>query len=198
MERSPAGDEDLQKIQACLDGDESAFEFLFNKYRQKVFNLAHRYVGDTEDALDITQECFVKAHHSLRTFEGRSSFYTWLCRLVINACVDFRRAHKAPQPLSLSESPAEGEVKHDPEDLRVIGPSGALELKELESRIQDAIESLPGPQRAVFVLHVAEQMPYKRIADVLDCSVGTVMSRLHYARKKLQESLKPYLEAKVS
>jgi len=148
-----------------------------------VWRLAVRVLRDEEKARDAVQEGFLKVYRSLDRFEGRSSFYTWLYRLVLNLCLDMRRRDRSDREVEWSEErlPAPGEADG--------GPAGALERSEIRKRVAAAIETLPDVQRETLVLREVEGLSYKEIADALGISKGTVMSRLHYARKKIQRIL---------
>ncbi len=181
-------EEDEALVSQALDGRTGAFETLFTKYREKVYRVVYGYVYDKDDALDIAQDAFIKAFKNLASFRGHSGFYTWLTQIAINLAIDFRRKRKRQKIVTLEdymEDPREkiGGATQPPE------PSEKLAEKELRERYFDALERLSEKHRTVFLLHTVEGMPYKEIADTLGISIGTVMSRLHYARKHLQELL---------
>ena len=190
--RTAARAEDVGLIDRALKGEGSAFESLFEKYREKVYRVVYGYIHDKDDALDVTQEAFIKAFKNLPGFERESGFYTWLTRIAINLAIDFRRRRARKKVVALEDY-------MDPE-AKVGGASGApdperrLEEKELRERYFEALEQLSEKHRTVFLLHTVEGMAYKEIASSLDISIGTVMSRLHYARKRLQELLADYLK----
>ena len=186
MTKISSAEEDLEKIDACLAGKKEAFGFLFEKYRTKVFSIAYKYVQNKEDALDVVQEVFSKTYVSLAKFQRKSSFYTWLCRIAINKSIDYTRARKSN--ISLEPYMTEGDPTRPSNSSAPEGLGGG----EFERDFYQAIHSLPDIHKSVFVLYALEDLSYKDISDVLDCSIGTVMSRLHYARKKLQEMLKNY------
>ena len=179
--------EDIENVNGFLAGDQQAFENLFDKYRSKVYNIAYQFVRNKEDALEVTQEVFLRVFLGLKQFKTRSRFFTWLYRIAVNCSIDFTRSRKI-QPLVGIDS-----VKFESGDhLRhgqVPDPVDKAQERELEEYLAQAIECLSPKHRAVFVLHASEKLSYKQIAEVLGCNVGTVMSRLFYARKKLQEFL---------
>ncbi len=189
--RREARAEDAALVERARAGHTSAFAALFEKYREKLYRIAYGYVHDKEDALDIVQEAFIKAFRNLDAFAGKSSFYTWLTQIAINLAIDARRkrARKKVVPLEDFMEARErvgGATAPPPPDRRVR----EMELRE---RYFQALEQLSEKHRTVFLLHTVEGMAYKEIAEALDISIGTVMSRLHYARKKLQELLGDYL-----
>ncbi len=151
-------------------------------------------VRNQEDARDIAQDVFIKAYASLDSFRGQSSFYTWLYRIAVNMTIDFRRKMDRKQESAYDDKrEADGaEGAFVPEPGR-FSPERALKDKELGHHIMEAVESLPGEQRTAIVLRELEGLSYKEIAEVMGCSQGTVMSRLFYGRKKLQERLKDFL-----
>ncbi|HEU4949378.1 MAG TPA: sigma-70 family RNA polymerase sigma factor [Candidatus Deferrimicrobiaceae bacterium] len=181
-------------IRATLEGDEEAFRELMERYKGRAFGVAVGIVGNGDDALDVVQDSFIKAYYKLREFRFGSNFYTWFYRLLVNQAIDRWRksARSAEVPLDESwlseeDSPPDAfTYPRTPEDL--------ARNRELGDALQRAIASLPEYHRAVIVLREVEGMAYDEIAKTLGCSVGTVMSRLHYARGKLKEALKPHRE----
>lgn len=181
-------------IRATLKGDEEAFRELMERYKGRAFGVAVGIVGNGDDALDVVQDSFIKAYYKLKEFRFGSNFYTWFYRLLVNQAIDRWRksARSAEVPLDESwlseeDSPPDAfTYPRTPEDL--------ARNRELGDALQRAIASLPEYHRAVIVLREVEGMAYDEIAKTLGCSVGTVMSRLHYARGKLKEALKPHRE----
>ena len=192
MHRDPSDAEDLGKVQEFLAGEDRAFEFLFDKYREKVYGIAFRFVRDKEDALDITQEVFLRVHQGLPSFKTNAKFFTWLCRIAVNRAIDYARARRTRRVVGLGGGGAEGEAIADRlENHRSPDPAELALKKELAEKLLAAVEALSPKHRAVFVLH-AQDLSYKEIADVVGCSMGTVMSRLFYARRKLRHLLRDY------
>lgn len=160
----------------------AAFVELLRRYRNEVFALSYHFVRNREDAWDISQEVFVKAYRSLRSFRGDASFKTWLMRITANHCKDHLkkgRLRTVPYEDALAATAPSG----------APGPRKKLEASELGAAIQRAVEMLPAKHRTAFVLREHEGLSYQEMANVMHCSLGTVMSRLHHARKKLQRSL---------
>jgi len=190
MSRDPSDEEDLRKVEEYLAGESRAFEYLFGKYREKVYTVAFRFVHNKEDALEITQEVFLRVHQGLGSFKTDSKFFTWIYRITVNRAIDLVRSRKSRRTVPL-EGAVEGgrplgEVLPDPQS---SNPSDLLVRKELSESLFNAVESLSAKHRMVFVLHAIENLSYKEIAEVVGCTLGTVMSRLFYARRKLQQIL---------
>jgi RNA polymerase sigma-70 factor (ECF subfamily) len=170
-------------------GDRTALDELFRRYRGVAYRVAYRLLGREADALDAVQDGFVNALTHLDRFHGRSSFKTWLLRVVCNAALDVgrqrKRAERVPQ------------APRDPSPDR-FGPDDAppadagLERADLRRAINAALARLPEPQRQTFVLHIEGELTYREVADALGISIGTVMSRLFYARQKLKDLLASY------
>lgn len=189
----PSGPEDSDEslVARCRQGDLEAFETLFRRHHQAVYRAAYGVLRHREDALDAVQEAFTRAFRSLDRYGGRGSFAGWLRRIAVNLAVDGIRR----RPRGVVGSPPAGEAGADPAP-RVPapgpGPGQAAETRELGHALNEALARLPAIHRAVIVLKEIEGMSCDAVAATLRCSVGTVMSRLHYARKKLQRTLQPY------
>ncbi len=182
--------EDAAVVQAVRDGNAGAYRALVEKYQQRTYTLIYGVVRNQEDARDLTQDAFVKAYNSLDTFRLESSFYTWLYRIAMNLAIDQTRRIKRRPTTPFDETIASKEEDGGIADLHhAQNPRRELERKELYGKIMDAIESLPEDQKQAVLLREVEGLSYKEIAEVLDVAEGTVMSRLFYARKKLQKLL---------
>jgi len=168
-------------------GERAALEELFGRYRQPAYRAAYRLLGNEPDALDAVQEGFVKALTHLSGFQGRSSFKTWLLRVVSNAALDLGRQRGRRVLLSLSAPGAD-----ETADARLLTPDEAasgLERADLRTLLDEALATLSESQRQTFVLHADAGLSYREVADATGVSIGTVMSRLFYARQKLREHL---------
>jgi RNA polymerase sigma-70 factor (ECF subfamily) len=168
-------------------GARPALDELFRRYRLLAYRVAYRLLGNEADALDAVQEGFVKVLTHLDSFQGRSSFKTWLLRVVSNAALDLGRQRGRREILSL-EAPEAGDGEwHQP--LTCDDPALGMERADLRQLLDQALAALPAAQRRTFVLHAEAELSYREVADVMGISIGTVMSRLYYARQKLRAYL---------
>lgn len=180
---------DWELVQKCQAGEVSAFQELVSRYHQKVFMVILGLLRNREDSMDVAQETFFRAYRKIKDFQGGSSFYTWLYRIAVNMAIDAQRRQKR-SPLEFRESmdgvlEEQSEVEKD--------PFSNVHDRELRAGLIAAVNDLTAEHRAVIILRTVEGLSYKDIGEVLGCSEGTVMSRLHYARKKLQAKLKAFL-----
>jgi RNA polymerase sigma-70 factor (ECF subfamily) len=192
---APAGApevDDRELIRRCQAGDIAAFEPLVEKYRQRVWRLAYQVLRDREEAWDCAQEAFVRAYSSLSSFRGQSAFYTWLFRITVNVATDRHRSRGARTRALGGDPIPEEEWERTAIDTE-RGPDEAAVQAEQRERIRAALDSLPVKARTIIMLSDVEGLSYKEIAEVLNCPIGTVMSRLHNARKRLRSLLGPML-----
>lgn len=176
-------DVDRDRVARAQTGDYYAFEELVRHYRNDVYGLAYHFVRNREEAWDISQEVFVKAHRSLTHFRGDSSFKTWLLRITANQCKDYLKKRRL-ETVSYNDAL---EAEQAPSSIQ--DPSHSAEAKEVGEAIQIALNGLPFKHRTAFVLREFEGLSYEEMAKAMGCNLGTVMSRLHHARKKLQVTL---------
>jgi RNA polymerase sigma-70 factor (ECF subfamily) len=188
----PADVDERVLIERCRAGDIAAFEPLVEKYRQRVWRLAFQVLRDREEAWDCAQDAFVRAFQSLATFRGQSAFYTWLFRIAMNVATDRLRARGAQARAFGSQLvPAEEWERTAPDP--GARPDQAALGAERRVRIRQALDTLPPNARTIIMLSDVEGLSYREIASVLNCPIGTVMSRLHNARKRLRSALGPML-----
>lgn len=181
---------DIQMVLAVREGDTTAYRGLVEKYQTRVYQLVYGMVRNQEDAKDLTQDAFVKAYDNLHRFRLEASFYTWIYRIASNVAIDFIRKRKRRGTTEFDEQiAARGADGGMAEQHGQDSPSRTLERKQLYARIMDAMQELPEDQRQVILLRELEGLAYKEIAEVMEVPEGTVMSRLYYARKKLQKLL---------
>ena len=180
-------DEDriLSAVQAVLDGDGNAFEDIVRTYEKNVYNIALRMTGDREDALDISQEAFLKAYHSLPSFRGEGKFSVWLYRIVSNTCLDFLRSRSRRSEVSLSVEDENGETAEMEILDDTLSPERLYERKLTREALQRGLLRLPEDQRKILLLREIEGLSYDEISQVLSLEVGTVKSRIFRARKRL-------------
>lgn len=174
-------------------GEREALDELFGRYRLLAYRVAHRLLGNEADALDAVQEAFVKALVHLPSFQGRSSFKTWMLRVVSNAALDLGRQRRRREALSMDA--ANAKLRENIEPVIVIDPAHELERRDLRHQLQEALAQLPAAQRQTFVLHAEAELSYREVADILEISIGTVMSRLYYARQRLRVLLEPSVKS---
>jgi len=175
---------DESLLERSVRGDREALEELFRRYRQVAYRVAYRLLGNEADALDAVQEAFVKALTHLPSFEGRSTFKTWLLRVVSNASLDLGRQRGRRETLSMDLLAASKCQEFEP--VILDEPDRGLERSDLRRKLTEALGQLSPVQRQTFVLHAEAELSYREVADVLGISIGTVMSRLYYARLKLR------------
>jgi len=184
---------DAELVSRYREGDAQAFEVLVKRYQRKIYGLALGIVHNPEDALDVSQEAFVKVHRYIDRFEGSASFYTWLYRIVVNLCIDHLRragrAHKVEYDDAIDRS--EGVLSAEAIVPSQIGanPGKALRNKQILEAIQQGLATLSENHRAVIVMRELQGLSYKEMAEIMECSKGTIMSRLFHARKRLQAYL---------
>jgi RNA polymerase sigma-70 factor (ECF subfamily) len=180
-----AASSDEQLLAGFRAGNRAALEALFQRYRGIAYRVAYRLLGHEADALDAVQEGFIKALNNLYGFEGRSTFKTWLLRIVSNAALDLGRQRGRRDSIFRPDVPgAEREPWTAGEH-----PTRELERADLRRQLYEALARLPQAQRRTFILHVDGELSYREVAEALDISIGTVMSRLFYARQKLRSLL---------
>ncbi len=177
--------DDAALVRAAQQGDMAAFEQLVARHRDKIYSRAFSIVRNEEDALDLSQEAWVRAWQRLRQFHGESSFATWMTRIVINLCLDWLRQRKRLEAESIEQWADELGGIEQLMPIGTVNPTEGMERAELRKRIDDALARLSDAHRTVLILHEFEGMKYKQIAKLMGCSIGTVMSRLFYARRKM-------------
>jgi len=177
---------DIQLIRRAKQGDIAAFEELIMEYQKKVYNTAYRFFNNAEDALDVSQEIFIKVYTSLKAFKEGSTFSTWLYRIAVNTCIDYSRKRRKIQDVSL-----------DDEDSNVaknmvspqLPPDKIVENREIKDAIAKAIQTLPEDLRICIILRDIQGFTYLEISELLDCSIGTVKSRINRGRRALRKQL---------
>jgi RNA polymerase sigma-70 factor (ECF subfamily) len=187
--------DDAALIERCRAGDVAAFEPLVEKYRQRVWRLAYNLLRDREEAWDVSQEAFIRAYQALPSFRGQSAFYTWLYRIVMNVAADRARSRGARGRAFGTERVPEEDwdrvlPDQNPGDEAPDAKAARLEQRQ---KIVQALDTLPEHHRKIVVLSDLEGLSYREIAETLEIPMGTVMSRLHNARKRLRDALKPLL-----
>ena len=182
-DRSTKSDEEL--VGAAKSGDLTAFEELVSRHRDKIFARALSMMRNEEEAIDLSQEAWVKSWQRLQQFQGDASFGTWVTRIVINLCLDALRRRKRQRTESIEEMDEETGGVERQMPVVTVNPTERMERAELRQRIDQALGQLSHEHRTVLILHEFEELEYKEIAAIMGCSIGTVMSRLFYARRKM-------------
>ncbi len=177
--------DEAELISRCQQGDQGALKEIFDQYHKKVYRIAYGVVRQREEALDIVQEVFIKFYRSIRFFKGQSKFYTYLYRMAMNTSIDHAREMRRAPFSSL-----DGMEGFQPSDGVEKRPDSILLHKELEEKVKRVLEKLPNDQRMALIFREIEGLSYQEISETMGCSIGTVMSRLHYARKRIQELFK--------
>ncbi|MDB6024460.1 MAG: polymerase sigma factor RpoE [Verrucomicrobiales bacterium] len=180
---------DSELVKSSQKGDMRAFEELVGRHRDKIYARAFSMMRNEEEAIDLSQEAWVKAWQRLVQFQGDSSFVTWMTRIVINLCLDQLRKNKRQRAESIEamDEDGGGVERHLP--VVTVNPTEGLERGELRQRIDKALAQLSKEHRTVLILHEFEDLEYKEIAKRMGCSIGTVMSRLFYARRRMASLL---------
>src|SRR5436190_19295973 len=193
-----ASADDKTLVKAAQKGGMQAFEELVGRHRDKIYGRAFSMMRNEEDAVDLSQEAWVKAWQRLKQFQGEASFVTWLTRIVINLCLDQLRKQKRlrAESIELMEEESGGVERQMP--VVTVNPTEGLERRELRQRIDKALNQLSYEHRTVLVLHEFEQLEYKEIAKRMQCSIGTVMSRLFYARRRMAGLLASFKRDELS
>ncbi len=184
---------DRQLVERVKRGDKRAFDLLVLKYQHKIISLVGRYVHDNHEVFDVTQEAFIKAYRALGNFRGDSAFYTWLYRIAINTAKNYLVARSRRPPGSDVDA-TEAEHFEGPSDLKdIVTPEGQLQSAELEKEVYEAIEGLPEELRTAIMLREYDGLSYEDIAEIMQCPVGTVRSRIFRAREAIDNRIRPII-----
>lgn len=181
-------------VERVQKGDKRAFDLLISKYQHRIISLVGRYVSDPSEALDVSQEAFIKAYRAIDRFRGDSAFYTWLYRIAINTAKNWLVARKR-RPPSTDIDAADAEQYDLESRLKEQGtPENELLREEIKRTVYDTIAALPEDLRTAIMLREIEGMSYEDIAVTMECPIGTVRSRIFRAREAIDEQLKPLLD----
>ena len=185
---------DQQLVERVQAGDNRAFDLLVLKYQHKIISLVGRYVHDHHEALDVTQEAFIKAYRALGNFRGDSAFYTWLYRIAINTAKNYLMA-RSRRPPSTDVDAADAEYYDGADGLKdAETPEGRMRSDQLAQEVSNAIEGLSEELKTAITLREYEGMSYEEIAEIMQCPVGTVRSRIFRAREAIDERIRPLLD----
>ncbi len=194
-ERKLEADVDLTVVRRVQGGDVAAFDQLVAKYRERVVGIVYNMTSNREDAADLAQDAFIKAFQSIHRFQGQASFFTWLYRIAVNSTMSHLRKNRLRSFFSLEGISGDDPVARDVIDALTdkTGVGRSAFISELQEKLNDAMQKLSINHRTVVTLFEIDGLSHHEIAEVMDCSVGTVRSRLHYAKQLLQAELQPYL-----
>ena len=193
-ERQQEADSDRMIVQRVQSGDVAAFDALILKYRARVYGVVYNMTSNREDAADLTQDAFIKAFQSIHRFQAQSSFFTWLYRIAINSTLTHLRKAKLRTFFSFEKITDEDKTAQLVNQLtEKKGADRDLFIRELQEKLNEAMMKLSINHRTVVTLFEIEGLSHEEIAEVMECSVGTVRSRLHYAKQLLQAELQQYM-----
>jgi len=191
----PALEEESELVRRARRGDLQAYDDLVKRYQERIYATIYHMTSNHEDANDLAQESFIKAFQALKSFKGGSTFYTWLYRIAVNKTINFLKQRKNRTHMSLND--IDFNAEHDPDLMALISdntPRRAAGLTELQEKLNAALLKLSEPHRLVVILHDVQGQSHEEIAEVMDCNIGTVRSRLFYARQQMQSYLADYLK----
>ncbi|MCX6895233.1 MAG: sigma-70 family RNA polymerase sigma factor [Verrucomicrobia bacterium] len=182
-------------VKRARRGDLGAYDELVRRYQERVYATVYHMTSNHEDANDLAQEAFIKAFQALKSFKGGSSFYTWVYRIAVNKTLNFLKSRKNRSHFSLND--VDFNAENNPDLVALISektPRREAGLTELQEKLNEAMQQLSEQHRLVVTLHDVQGLPHEEIAKIMDCNVGTVRSRLFYARQQLQGFLADYLK----
>lgn len=190
----PPPDEDVL-VKRARQGDLGAYDELVRRYQERIYATVYHMTSNHEDANDLAQEAFIKGYQALKSFKGGSSFYTWVYRIAVNKTINFLKQRKNKAHMSLDD--LDFNAEHDPDLVALISektPRREINLAELHEKLNEAMQKLSEPHRLVVTLHDVQGLSHEEIAEIMECNIGTVRSRLFYARQQLQAYLSDYLK----
>jgi RNA polymerase sigma factor (sigma-70 family) len=197
-DQEPAADAptaEMDLVRRAQRGDLKAYDELVQRYQERIYATVYHMTSNHEDANDLAQDSFIKAYQALKSFKGGSSFYTWLYRIAVNKTINFLKQRKNRIHMSLND--LDFNTENNPDLVALISentPRRDAGLKELQEKLNAALLKLSEPHRLVVVLHDVQGQSHEEIAEIMDCNIGTVRSRLFYARQQLQSLLTDYLK----
>ena len=187
--------EDLALVERARRQDMAAYDDLMRRYQERIYATIYHMTANHEDANDLAQETFIKAFQALKSFKGDASFYTWVYRIAVNKTINFLKQRKNRTHLSLND--LDFNAEHDPDLVSLVSdktPRRDVGLAELQEKLNEALMKLSEAHRLVVTLHDVQGLSHEEISEIMDCNVGTVRSRLFYARQQLQAYLSDYIK----
>jgi len=193
--QSSAASDEKALVENAREGKLDAYDELVRRYQERIYGTIYHMTSNHEDANDLVQDTFIKAFQALKTFKGGSSFYTWIYRIAVNKTINFLKQRKNRTGMSLND--LDFNAENDPDLVALISdknPRRDAGLTELQEKLNEAMGRLSEVHRLVVTLHDVQGVPHEEIARIMDCNIGTVRSRLFYARQQLQGYLSDYLK----
>lgn len=194
-ERQEEADADMTIVRRVWAGEVGAFDTLVHKYRERLYGVVYNLTGNREDAAELTQDTFIKAFQAIGRFKGNASVFSWLYRIGINSTITHLRSRRLQRFFSLEKLAEDG---HSLEVVQTLVERSSIEretlVRELQEKLNEALQKLSIKHRTVVTLFEIDQLSHQEIAEIMGCSVGTVRSRLHYAKEQLQGYLQEYLK----
>jgi RNA polymerase sigma factor (sigma-70 family) len=187
---------EMDLVHRARGGDLEAYDELIKRYQERIYATIYHMTSNHEDANDLAQDSFIKAFQALKSFKGGSSFYTWLYRIAVNKTINFLKQRKNRLHMSLND--LDFNTENNPDLVALISdktPRREAGLKELSEKLNEALLKLSEQHRLVMVLHDVQGQSHEEIAEIMDCNIGTVRSRLFYARQQMQAWLTDYLKS---
>jgi RNA polymerase sigma-70 factor (ECF subfamily) len=187
--------DEMALVRRAQEGDMGAYDDLVRRYQERIYATLYHMTSNHEDANDLAQDAFIKAYQALKSFKGGSSFYTWVYRIAVNKTINFLKQRKNRTQISLND--LDFNAEHDPDLVALISdktPRRDINLAELQEKLNEAMQKLSDDHRLVVTLHDVQGQSHEEIAQIMDCNIGTVRSRLFYARQQLQAYLSDYLK----
>ena len=187
--------DEAELMKRARRGDMGAYDDLVKRYQERIYATVYHMTANHEDANDLAQEAFIKGFQALKSFKGGSSFYTWVYRIAVNKTINFLKQRKNKTQMSLDD--IDFQVEHNPDLVALISektPRREISLTELQEKLNIAMQKLSEPHRLVVTLHDVQGLSHEEIAKIMNCNIGTVRSRLFYARQQMQAYLSDYLK----
>src|SRR4051812_20525091 len=191
----PVPIEESELVKRARKGDLNAYDQLVQRYQERIYATVYHMTSNHEDANDLAQEAFIKGFQALKSFKGGSSFYTWVYRIAVNKTINFLKQRKNRSQMSLND--LDFNAEHDPDLVALISdktPRREAALSELQEKLNEGMQKLSESHRLVVTLHDVQGLSHEEIATIMGCNIGTVRSRLFYARQQLQAHLSDYLK----